>query len=133
MIVDPADYATETVTTYADGFGRWHARVQFPEPGYGPQYLDANIDRIRAKARRAIRREMLAREFVGHDLVVRVEVVACDQDSLNRPLHHLRRAHRRLTGGIHERADAGRCLSHPRRGHAQRRLAQVLIHHSIHA
>jgi hypothetical protein len=81
----------ESVSTWADGFGRWHARVTFPEPGYGPQYLDASIARIRAKARRAIIREVLARESV--DYRCRVEVVEHDQDSLNR-MHSITYAER---------------------------------------
>lgn len=84
MIVEPA--VTESVHTYADGFGIWHARVEFPSPGYGPGYLDAEWSRIRAKARRAIRREILARAPRGGapGWVCRVEVVANDLDSLNR-------------------------------------------------
>lgn len=72
----------ETVTTWADGFGRWHARVNFGGIGYGPAYLDQHIGRIRARARRAIRRELLARES---DPIrpVRVEVVANDLDAMN--------------------------------------------------
>lgn len=73
----------ETVTTWADGFGIWHARVDFPAPGYGPGFLDQHIDRIRAKARRAIRREILARE-AGPIAPVRVHVSANDLDSANR-------------------------------------------------
>lgn len=69
--------ASEMVTTWADGFGRWHARVDLPGIGYG-DYLNSQIDRIRAKARRAIRREIRLR---GSDWgnanmgPVRVEVV----------------------------------------------------------
>lgn len=73
----------EAVTAWADGFGVWHARVSFPYPGYGNTYLDANIDRIRAKARRAIRREILARER-GPIGPVRVHVVANNLDHMNR-------------------------------------------------
>jgi hypothetical protein len=51
----------ETVTTWANGFGVWHAKVEFPYPGYG-DYLDEAIGRIRRKAVRAIRREIIARE-----------------------------------------------------------------------
>ena len=75
--------ADEIVTTSADAFGNWHAKVIFPAPGYGPQYLDENADRIRAKARRAIRAEIAARQSspVGP---VRVEVKANSLDHLNR-------------------------------------------------
>lgn len=73
----------ETVTTHTDGYGIWHARVSFPSPGYGPQFLAGNIDRIRAKARRAIRKEILARVNapIGS---VRVEVFTTNLDSFNR-------------------------------------------------
>lgn len=74
---------TETVNTYADSFGVWHARVTFPEPGYGPAHLEANNDRIRAKARRAIRREIAARQGEQR-LTVRVHVVDIELGSMNR-------------------------------------------------
>lgn len=73
---------TETVATWADGHGAWHARVTFPGRGYGPAHLDQHIDRIRAKARRAIRREILARE-AGPVAPIRVHVAAHDLDSMN--------------------------------------------------
>jgi hypothetical protein len=73
----------ETVKVYANGFGRWHARVTFPAPGYGPSHLDGEIDRIRARARRAIRRAVTERGESGPGWVCRVEVAATDQDSLN--------------------------------------------------
>ena len=64
--------ARETVTTYADGKGRWYARVDFA-PGYTPDQIGRHIDRIRAKARRYIRAELTARQ--GAPLgPVRVEV-----------------------------------------------------------
>ena len=53
--------ARETVTTYADGKGRWYARVDFA-PGYTPDQIGRHIDRIRAKARRYIRAELIARQ-----------------------------------------------------------------------
>lgn len=65
----------ETVTTWADGFGRWHARVRFAEPGYGRDALDRNADRVRARARRAIRREVIARGEAGQGWVCRVQIV----------------------------------------------------------
>lgn len=73
---------TETVTTWANGFGRWHARVSFPAPGYGPDHLDRHAARIRAKARRAIRRELAARQ--GAPLgTVRVRVESNNLDHMN--------------------------------------------------
>lgn len=64
--------ARETVTTYADGYGRWYARVDFA-PGYTPDQIERHINRIRAKARRYIRAELIARQ--GAPLgPVRVEV-----------------------------------------------------------
>ena len=74
---------SEIITTWADGFGNWHAKVTFPYPGYGPQYLESNIDRIRAKARRAIRREILARQN-GAIKAVKVYVSANELDHMNR-------------------------------------------------
>ena len=72
----------ETVTTWADAYGRWHARVDFQEGG-SPVWLDYHRDRIRAKARRAIRREIEARQAdpVGR---TRIEVAANRLDQMNR-------------------------------------------------
>ena len=56
---------THTITTHADGFGNWHARVEFPEHGYGnagEHALERHWDTIRRSARRAIRREIVQRE-----------------------------------------------------------------------
>lgn len=72
----------ETVTTWADGLGVWHARIDFPLPGYGPAYLDRHIDRIRAKARRAIRREIEVRQG-AHPAPVRISVAANCLDHMN--------------------------------------------------
>lgn len=74
----------ETVTTWANAFGRWHARVDFPAPGYGPGYLDGHVDRIRAKARRAIRREIGQREQLPRNYRVSVIVEDNDLDHMNR-------------------------------------------------
>lgn len=74
---------SETVETWTDAFGFWHAKVSFPYPGYGPAHVSTNIDRIRAKARRAIRREILAREN-GPIRPVRVFVSANHIDHMNR-------------------------------------------------
>ncbi|WNY15204.1 hypothetical protein SEA_MACGULLY_102 [Rhodococcus phage MacGully] len=78
------DPTGEQVTVWADGFGRWFARVDFPEPGYGPQYLDGAIDRIRAKARRAIKRAVLARGEADTGWTCRVVVAANNLDHMNR-------------------------------------------------
>lgn len=73
---------TERVHAWADGFGTWHARVAFPDEGYGPRYLDEHADRIRAKARRAIRCELQARQ--GAPLgTVRLEVESTELDHMN--------------------------------------------------
>lgn len=76
--------ADEIVVTGADAYGNWHAKVIFPAPGYGPQYLDENADRIRAKARRAIRREIGARQFTLDSWRCEIEVKANSLDHLNR-------------------------------------------------
>lgn len=60
------------VTTYADGKGRWYARVDFTDP-VGPDWLERNINSIRQKARRAIRTEIKARQAAPPGLT-RVEV-----------------------------------------------------------
>lgn len=72
----------ETLSVWANGFGVWSCRVTFPGIGYGPLYLDANADRIRAKARRAIRREILARN-TGQIAPVRVVVSASNLNHMN--------------------------------------------------
>lgn len=53
-----------TVKTWADGYGIWHARVSDPRGwgNAGERNIARHIDSIRATARRAIRREILARE-----------------------------------------------------------------------
>ena len=73
----------ETVTTWADGFGIWHARVAFPAPGYGPAHLDKRRDAIRRKARRAIRAELTARGECSPSYRLRLEVAANDLDHMN--------------------------------------------------
>lgn len=47
-----------TVTTWADGFGRWHARIIFPT-------VLGDVRQARQMARRAIRAELEAREVIG--------------------------------------------------------------------
>lgn len=86
------DHNSEVVTTWADDTGRWHARVTFPGIGYG-DYLNGQIDRVRAKARRAIRREITARQGapVGP---VRVEVVGSYQHPSALTTQHITYAER---------------------------------------
>ncbi|RDI16392.1 hypothetical protein DFR72_12521 [Lentzea flaviverrucosa] len=48
----------ETVATWADGFGRWHAPVRFDAAGYGSDVMAAHAVRVRARACRAVRREV---------------------------------------------------------------------------
>lgn len=71
---------TETVTTWADGYGLWSAKVTLPG-GYGPQAMDREVSRLRRKARNAIRREVLARE--AGPVRIRVQVVAQGLDDMN--------------------------------------------------
>lgn len=62
-------YKGKQVTTWADSFGLWHARVNFPDTGYGNTgalSIERNWDSIRAAARRAIRAELIEREAT-HD------------------------------------------------------------------
>lgn len=51
----------EQTVVYADGFGRWYARVDLPEP-VGPDFMLRHQERLRAKARRAIRRQLSLRQ-----------------------------------------------------------------------
>lgn len=53
-----------TVTTWADGFGVWHAKVSDPRGwgNAGERDISKHWASIRARARRAIRREILGRE-----------------------------------------------------------------------
>lgn len=53
----------EKTHVWADGFGRWHARIVFPRPGYTADELARHSPRLAAKARRAIRRELSARDL----------------------------------------------------------------------
>ncbi|WP_372663612.1 hypothetical protein [Amycolatopsis kentuckyensis] len=70
------------MTTWADGYGRWYARVNFPG-GYGPSHLNGEVDRIRAKARRAIRRELAERGALGPGWQCRVVLVESALDHMN--------------------------------------------------
>lgn len=65
------------VTTWVDSIGTWHARVQFPDTGYGNTgelSLDRHWGSIRAAARRAIRAELEARTGLAAIAPVRLEV-----------------------------------------------------------
>lgn len=55
------DVRAECVTTWADGYGIWRARIDFPER-VDAGFLEQHYGRIRTKARRAIREELLARQ-----------------------------------------------------------------------
>lgn len=70
------------VKTFADGYGRWNAKVILPYQGYGPHSLDKHFSNIRRKAREAIRKEILSREN-GPIAPVRVEVVNSNLDHMN--------------------------------------------------
>lgn len=73
--------ARNSVATWADGYGRWHARVNLaiatPSDGL-------NSDSIRGVARRAIKREIELRQFKGTPWPLRIEVVANDLGADNR-------------------------------------------------
>lgn len=62
-----------SVTTWADGFGRWYAKVSI---GYPAQSDRVDSARLRAAARRAIRRQLAARDAMGAGWRLSVEVVA---------------------------------------------------------
>lgn len=60
--------------TWADEFGRWHARVS---------NVNVSDTTARNRARRAITREILDREFSGpHRISLRLEVVARDDSTI---------------------------------------------------
>lgn len=69
---DPLAYRNERATTWADGFGVWHVRIDFPAPGYDPDELRGHIDRLRRKAGRAIRAELTVRSELGPGWKVRL-------------------------------------------------------------
>lgn len=72
------------LTSWADGFGIWHCRVDFPSPGVGnsPE-AEAMKHRAMDAAKRRIRNEITARQNlpVGR---LSYEVTANKIDSLNR-------------------------------------------------
>ena len=69
--VDPAIQATRKdwrLTTWADAFGVWHARIA-SDAGWGnvyPHHIESHMDAMRSRARRAIRKEISARQ--GHQV-----------------------------------------------------------------
>lgn len=69
------------ITTYADGYGIWHAKVSL---GIKAPSDMLNSDNLRRVARRAIRREVEARSKVGKGYEFRLEVEKVDMDSMNR-------------------------------------------------
>lgn len=68
-----------TLTSWADGFGLWHCRVEFGSHGYGNTgfyALERHWDSIRGTARRAMRREIQSRsalDLIGKRLRIEVE------------------------------------------------------------
>lgn len=66
------------VKTWADSFGVWHARVTFGELRAYNEALSASV---RARARRAIRRELLARAPAGASIVARIRLVSMEDGS----------------------------------------------------
>jgi hypothetical protein len=69
------------VTTWADGFGIWHATVHLAiaTPSDTLRY-----DSVRSVARRAIRREVEARQIVGRGYRFKIEVDKTDLRADNR-------------------------------------------------
>lgn len=67
-------HSDEKTVTWADAHGRWHVRIELPSPGYGPAELKQWGERLRRKARRAVRREIEARGTVGAGWRCRIEV-----------------------------------------------------------
>lgn len=64
----------EQVTTWADGFGIWHAKITFPQPGHETTSLTPHAQRLRHKARRAIRNEITSRGENGPGWICRIEI-----------------------------------------------------------
>ena len=71
----------ETVTTWADGFGVWHARVDFAGE-YDSDDIGLHRSRLRRKAQRAIRRELEERDAIGKRVACRVQLVECKPTSI---------------------------------------------------
>lgn len=53
------------IRTWADGFGNWHAHITLGLP-IAHADLAGQLSKLRASARRAIRRELLARDALGN-------------------------------------------------------------------
>jgi hypothetical protein len=69
------------VTTWADGFGRWYARVDL---AVATPSDTLPIDSVRRVARRAIRREIEARMYKGTPFPLRIEIDKTDLGADNR-------------------------------------------------
>lgn len=66
------------ITTFRDASGLWHARVDFPETGYGNYgelSIDAHWDTIRSSARRAIKRAAIQHDSASPAWRCKIEVV----------------------------------------------------------
>lgn len=68
-----------TVTTWADGFGRYHAEIRCTGPGWGNTADAPSAAAHRERARRAIRRRL-----EDPKAVLRLEVAANEIDHMNR-------------------------------------------------
>ena len=73
--------ARNSVTTWANGYGIWHAKVKL---GVATPSDGLNSDSLRATARRAIRRELKERDAYSGNYRVRIEVVANELGADNR-------------------------------------------------
>lgn len=59
------------IETWADGFGNWHAKVTL---AIATPSDTLDIDNVRRVARRAIRREVEARQIVGRGYRFKIEI-----------------------------------------------------------
>lgn len=73
----------ETIHTWADGFGNWHAKVTFPAPGYDGAQMKEHGPEARRKAQRAIRRGLEIRHQPGTLAPVRIVLERWDLDDDN--------------------------------------------------
>lgn len=78
------------VTTWADGFGAWHARVTFVEPRPAPSYADGEAQQVRATALQAIRYALELRGN-GEPITVRLRLgeVEVGADGLARSITYV--------------------------------------------
>ena len=78
-----------TLTTWADGFGRWHCKVSsvIGWGNAGPYDIDLHRNAMRERARRAIRSEIESRGN-GQRVIVALKVAGNSLDSMN-VLHSL--------------------------------------------